>query len=244
MSRRSAVVWAGSRPPSVSGQSVTTRAQKPWQDPSSMPTCLWKGQFHTHQHISDLFLNQKRNPCHSLSSTFCQTPCGQIVWRKVIVCFYQYWLYCMLSALVENDAGSTSKQLILNEYAWLMPKMEVVIPKWFVLLLLIHFEWSYFAETIVWTHRQTSSPNRRSWGTAAPAAAWMKPAVAAALSALKVPAVVRAHVPPPAAACSMTTTAARRPPGQRNPPPHGARRAEESFGKEPAAAAAAKGTRK
>lgn len=103
---------------------------------------------------------------------------------------------------------------------------------------MIKFEWFLFAETVVWKFRQTWSPNQKRWGTAAPAAAWMKPAVAAAPSALKVLAVVRAHAPPPAAAHSTIITAAHRPPGQRNPPLHGARRAKGSCGKEPAAAAA------
>lgn len=69
---------------------------------------------------------------------------------------------------------------------------------------------------------------------AVPTAAWMKPAVAAALPASKVLAVTRATLP--AAVPSMRTTAAPRLPGQRKRPLQEAKRVKENSGKELAAA--------
>lgn len=54
-----------------------------------------------HQHISDLFL--KRNPCPSFLPEALWPNCL----KESHCVFYQYLLYCKLSALVEIDAGST-----------------------------------------------------------------------------------------------------------------------------------------
>lgn len=76
---------------------------------------------------------------------------------------------------------------------------------------MINFGLLYFTGTIVWKSRQMWNLSRRTWGAAAPAAALMKPAVAAQSPASKVPAAANA------AACRMTANAAHCPTAQRNP---------------------------
>lgn len=86
---------------------------------------------------------------------------------------------------------------------------------------MIKFGLLYFTGTVVWKSRQMWNLSRRTWGTAASAAAWTKPAVAAPLPALKVPVAANA------AACSMTATSAPCPTARRNPLLWETRAAEE-----------------
>lgn len=88
-----------------------------------------------------------------------------------------------------------------------------------------------FAEITVWRCRQTWSQNTERWGTAAPAAAWMKPtAAAAARRGLKEPAVsLAAPALSPATPAAPHRLALRSLPRQRVRPPR------VSFGRRAAA---------
>lgn len=76
---------------------------------------------------------------------------------------------------------------------------------------MINFGLLYFTGTIVWKSRQMWNLSQRTWGAAVPAAALMKPAVAAQSVTWKVPAAANSAV------CCMTANAAHCPTAQRNP---------------------------